>query len=126
MGLGTGTTNNNNRKGFMFRSDRGPNPTFYTITVTGWDTSQEAVAAWTFRDHGDQQHVYFAASNGAGIFVVDLHTVSLSGSGSSGTGSFTVTKIWEAERRYVMPTKAVADGVTCKTPDGVPLIPFPT
>ena len=122
---------------FMFRTDIGANPQYYTITVTGYVSPGSAYGAcWTYRDSAGDSHIYFAANNGNGIYEVLTSTVSLSGS----TGTFTVQHLGIGSA-----STGSNDGVTCKvttrlncnlglnlcacgiqTANGFPEIPFPT
>ena len=105
-------------RGLLFRTDTTGTVTYYTVTANGWVNGGGYGASWTFRGSGGEDRIFFAANNGAGIFELDLGTVSLSGEGSTkGTGSFTVNKIGiDSASVYSN------DGISCPTA----YVPFPT
>lgn len=95
----------------MFRTD--VDPTYYVITVTGWALNGGYGASWTFRGSAGDR-IFFAANNGDGVFELDVSTVSLSRTGFTGTGSFTVNKLGLRSGPFPGAVQQ-SDGISCPT-----------
>lgn len=111
----------------MFRTDQAnaADRVYYTITATGWQYGNGYGASWTFRDGNGNDRIFFAANNAAGIFELDVSSVSLDSTTTAattngvlkGTGSFTLNKIGTGSASMTS-----NDGISCPTA----YIPFPT
>ena len=101
----------------VFRID---NQAKYMVTISSGYVTSTYGAAWTFGGSDGTQHVYFASNTGTvGVFELLLDTVTLDHIALTGTA--TVVSLGTATSNA-----GKNDGMSCRTPTGLPEIPFAT